>query len=393
MAAPAHLLDLFAVEAPYTEAQQMVRDSVRAFSRKTFAPRVQACFRDETFPNDLIPQIGALGVLGANLTGYGCAGMDSASYGLAMRELEWVDSGLRSFCSVQGALCMYPIWRFGSEDQKARFLPDMASGALIGCFGLTEPDSGSDPGGMRTRARKVDGGYVLNGAKMWITNAPIAGLAVVWAKVDDGDSRSIRGFLVERAFEGFNTVKMSHKLSLRASLTGEIVLTDCFVPDANVLPGVTGLKGPLSCLTQARYGIAWGVLGAALSCFEAALDYTLGREQFGKPIAGFQLTQAKLAEMGTQIVNGHLLMWHLAQLKDAGKLTPTQVSLAKRNNCGHALDIARTCRNMMGGNGIMDEYPPMRHAMNLESVYTYEGTHEVHTLALGRAMTGLSAFA
>ena len=272
-----HLLDQFAVEAPYTEEQRMVRDSVRAFSRQVFLPRLQQCFRDETFPDDLIAQIGALGVLGANLTGYGCAGMDSASYGLAMRELEWVDSGLRSFASVQGALCMFPIWKFGSEAQKAKFLPRMATGALIGCFGLTEPDSGSDPGGMRTRAKAVDGGYVLNGAKMWITNAPIAGMAVVWAKVDDGDAGSIRGFLVERGFKGFSTRKMSRKLSLRASWTGEIVLEDCFVPAENMLPGVQGLKGPLSCLTQARYGIAWGVLGAALACYEAALDYTLPR--------------------------------------------------------------------------------------------------------------------
>ena len=391
MKAPPHLLDQFAIEALWTEEQRMVRDAVRGFVRGVFAPRVRDAFRDETFPSDLIPQIGALGVLGAHLTGYGCAGMDSVSYGLAMRELEWVDSGLRSFCSVQGALCMYPIWAFGSEAQKQRFLPPMAQGALIGCFGLTEPDSGSDPGGMRTRARKVDGGYILNGAKMWITNAPIAGLAVVWAKTDDG-AGPIRGFLVERDFEGFSTQTMHHKLSLRASLTGEIVLEDCFVPEANVLPGVSGLKGPLSCLTQARYGIAWGVLGAALSCYETALDYTRQREQFGKPIAGFQLTQAKLADMGTQIVQGHLLVAHLAAQKDAGTLKPIQVCMAKRNNCAQALEIARMSRNMLGANGIMDDYPIMRHAMNLESVYTYEGTHEVHTLAIGRALTGLNAF-
>ncbi len=390
---PSPLLDLFAVESVYTQDQRMVRDAVRAWSRERFLPRVREAYREETFPDDLIPEIGALGVLGANLHGYGCAGMDSASYGLAMRELEWVDSGLRSFASVQGALCMWPIYAYGDEAQKQRFLPRMATGELIGCFGLTEPDSGSDPGSMRTRAKKVDGGWLLDGAKMWITNAPIAGVAVVWAKVGEGDASTIRGFLVERGFAGFSTPKMRHKMSLRASWTGEIVLEGCFVPDANVLPGVEGLKGPLSCLTQARYGIAWGALGAAQCCFETAQRYSVEREQFGKPIGAFQLTQQKLVDMGARIVNGHLLAWHLAQLKDAGKLTPIQVSLAKRENVGLALDVARTARGVLGGNGIMDEFPIMRHAANLESVYTYEGTHEVHTLAIGRALTGLSAFA
>ncbi len=391
------LLDLFAVEQRLTTEQAMVRDSVRAFARGSFAPRIQKCFREESFPDDLVPEIGALGVLGANLEGYGCAGMDSASYGLAMRELEYVDSGLRSFASVQGALCMYPIYAFGDEAQRERFLPRMATGELIGCFGLTEPDSGSDPGSMRTRAKKVDGGWILNGAKMWITNAPIADLAIVWAKVEGSDldgpaHRSIRGFVVERGFEGFSTPKMHGKLSLRASWTGEIHLEDCFVPDANLLGGVQGLKGPLSCLTQARFGIAWGSLGAAMCCFDTALDYTLERRQFDTPIAGFQLTQQKLVNMGARIVHGHLLVMHLSDLKDAGKLTPIQVSLAKRENCGAALDIARMARNMLGANGIMEEYPIMRHALNLESVYTYEGTHEVHTLAIGRALTGLGAF-
>jgi glutaryl-CoA dehydrogenase len=389
---PPHLLDLLGVEAAYTTEQRMVRDSVRAFAREVFAPRVQQAFRDETFPDDLVPQIGALGVLGANLTGYGCAGLDATSYGLIMRELEYVDSGLRSFCSVQGALCMYPIWRFGTEAQKARFLPGMATGEIIGCFGLTEPDSGSDPGSMRTRARAVPGGFRLSGAKMWITNAPVAHLAVVWAKVDDGEADGIQGFLVERGTPGFSTPKTRHKLSLRASWTGEIHLDDCFVPAENVLPGVRGLKGPLSCLTQARYGISWGVLGAALCCYETALAYTRERTQFGKPLASFQLTQAKLADMATRIVSGHLLAAHLAAQKDAGKLTPVQVSFAKRSNCQDALDIARMARNMLGGNGIVDEYPPLRHALNLESVYTYEGTHEIHTLAIGRALTGHSAF-
>jgi glutaryl-CoA dehydrogenase len=391
------LLDQFGIEARLDASQRMVRDSVRAFARNKYLPRVQQAFRDEVFPDDLVPAIGALGVLGANLEGYGCAGMDSASYGVAMRELEYVDSGLRSFCSVQGALCMFPIWKFGTEEQKQRLLPAMARGELIGCFGLTEPDSGSDPGSMRTRARKVDGGWVLDGAKMWITNAPVAGMAVVWAKVvsdtpERSPGSSIQGFLVERGFAGFSTPKMSNKLSLRASWTGEIHLDNCFVPEANRLPEVTGLKGPLSCLNQARFGIAWGVLGAALCCYETALSYTLERTQFGAPLASFQLTQAKLADMATRIVNGHLLVQHLSALKDAGTLTPVQVSMAKRNNCQDALDIARMARNMLGGNGIMDEYPPLRHALNLESVYTYEGTHEIHTLAIGRALTGIGAF-
>jgi|JI10StandDraft_1071094.scaffolds.fasta_scaffold55071_4 glutaryl-CoA dehydrogenase len=386
------LLDLFAVESLLTEEQVLVRDSVRAFSRGVFLPRVKDAFLSETFPDDLVPRIGALGVLGANLSGYGCAGMDSAAYGVAMRELEYVDSGLRSFASVQGSLCMYPIHAFGTEAQREKFLPRMATGELIGCFGLTEPDSGSDPGSMRTRARKVDGGYLLDGAKMWITNAPIAGVAIVWAKVDDGDAESIRGFLVERGMPGFSTPKMREKLSLRASWTGEITLENCFVPDENLLPGVQGLKGPLSCLTQARYGIAWGVLGAALCCFETAVGYSLERRQFSKQIAGFQLTQQKFVDMGARIVTGHLLAMHLATLKDAKKLTPIQVSLGKRENVQTAVDVARTSRSILGGNGIMAEYPIMRHSMNLESVYTYEGTHEVHTLAIGRALTGVSAF-
>jgi len=386
------LLDLFAIDSSFTDEQRMVRDAVRSFAREVFAPRVPDCFRDETFPNDLIPQIGQLGFLGANLEGYGCAGMDSTAYGILMRELEYVDSGLRSFASVQGALCMFPIYRFGNEEQKQRFLPKMATGEMIGCFGLTEPDSGSDPSSMRTRAKKVEGGYVLNGAKMWITNSPIADVCIVWAKVDSDDAKSIRGFLVEREFEGLSTPKTTGKYSLRASLTGEIVLEDVFVPEENILPEVQGLKGPLSCLTQARYGISWGVLGAALCCFETALHYSTDRVQFDKPIAGFQLTQKKLVDMGARIVHGHLLSHHLAKLKDAGKLTPIQVSLAKRENVQTALDIARESRSILGANGIMEEYPILRHSMNLESVYTYEGTHEVHTLAIGRALTGLSAF-
>ncbi len=386
------LLDLFAIEDRWTEEQKQIRDAVRNFARTEFGAGVAQWYLNEEFPNELIPGLGELGVLGANLSGYGCAGLDSTAYGLIMRELEYVDSGLRSFVSVQGALCMFPIWAFGTESQKERFLPGMAKGEIIGCFGLTEPDSGSDPGSMRTRAKRVDGGWVLNGAKMWITNAPIAKVAIVWAKVDDGNARSIRGFLVERDFKGFSTPKMKDKMSLRASWTGEIVLEDCFVPEENMLPEVAGLKGPLSCLTQARYGISWGALGAALCCFETALNYANERIQFDRPISAFQLTQKKLVDMGARIVGGHLLSHHLATLKDAKALSPIQVSLGKRENVGLALDIARESRSILGGNGVMAEYPIMRHMANLESVYTYEGTHEVHTLAIGRALTGQSAF-
>lgn len=386
------LLDLFAVENLLSDEQKMVRDSVRGFARERFLPGVADWYLEERFPDELTPELGALGVFGANLTGYGCAGMDATAYGLVMRELEYVDSGLRSFASVQGALCMFPIWKFGNEAQKEKFLPRMATGELIGCFGLTEPDSGSDPGSMRTHARKVEGGYILNGAKMWITNSPIADVAIVWAKLEGEEERPIRGFLVERDFKGFSTPKIRHKMSLRASWTGEIVLEDCFVPNENILPGVRGLKGPLSCLTQARYGIAWGALGAGLACFESALAYSQERIQFGKPIASFQLTQLKLVNMGAELVTGHLLAMHLANLKNEGKLTPIQVSLGKRQNVATALEVARTSRSILGGNGVSAEYPIMRHAANLESVYTYEGTHEVHTLAMGRALTGLTAF-
>lgn len=386
-----HLLDLFAIESLWTTEQRLVRDSVRAFARERYAPVLRRCWDEERFPDELVPELGALGVLGAQLEGYGCAGMDATAYGLVMRELEYVDSGLRSFASVQGALCMYPIHAFGSEEQRTRFLPRMARGELVGCFGLTEPDSGSDPASMRTRARPVDGGWILDGAKMWITNAPVAGVAVVWAKTGDG-AESIRGFLVERGFAGFTTPTMHGKHSLRASWTGEIALENCFVPEANVLPGVKGLKGPLACLTQARFGIAWGVLGAALACFDSALAYSQERRQFGKPIGAFQLTQQKLVEMASGIVHGQLLVHHLSRLKEAGTLTPVQVSLAKRDCVRTAIEVARSARTVLGANGIMAEYPVMRHAQNLESVLTYEGTHEVHTLAIGRALTGLDAF-
>ena len=385
------LLELFAIESLWTEEQRLVRDAVRHFARERYAPLVRQAWDDERFPDELVPELAALGVLGAQLEGHGCAGLDATSYGLIMRELEYADSGLRSFASVQGALVMYPIHAFGSEEQKERYLPRMARGELVGCFGLTEPDSGSDPGSMRTRAKQVDGGWLLDGAKMWITNAPVAGVALVWAKTGAG-AESIRGFLVERGAKGFSTPRMHGKHSLRASWTGEIVLENCFVPEANVLPKVAGLKGPLSCLTQARFGIAWGVLGAGLACYDTALAYARERRQFGKPIGAFQLTQEKLVEMASGLVHGHLLVQHLSRLKDAGTLQPVQVSLAKRDNARTAMAIARSARTILGANGIMGEFPVMRHAQNLESVLTYEGTHEVHTLALGRALTGLDAF-
>ncbi|MBI2392458.1 MAG: acyl-CoA dehydrogenase family protein [Deltaproteobacteria bacterium] len=374
----------------------MIRDSVRRFVREKFLPRAGRLYEDEQFPQDLIPQMAEMGLLGANLEGYGCAGMGAVAYGLALQELEYGDSGMRSFASVQGSLCMYPIWRYGNEEQKERFLPRMAKGEAIGCFGLTEPDSGSDPGSMTTYAVRDGNEWILNGAKMWITNAPFAHLAVVWAKVKEGDKafgpETIRGFLVERGMNGFETPTVHGKMSLRASATGEIVLTDCRVPDANVLPGVKGLGGPLSCLNQARFGIAFAALGAAKSCYETAVSYARTRVQFGVPIAAKQLIQAQLVEMASEIVKGELLTFHYARLKELNKLTPQQVSLAKKNNVGWALEIARIARGILGGNGILLEYPVIRHMMNLESVYTYEGTNEVHTLILGKALTGIDAF-
>ncbi len=396
MAEPMKLEALAAIEHLLTDEERMIRDAVRRFVRERFLPRAARLFEEEQFPTDLIPQIAEMGLLGASLEGYGCAGMGAVAYGLALAELEYGDSGLRSFASVQGSLCMYPIWRYGTEEQKQRWLPKMARGELIGCFGLTEPDSGSDPGSMTTYAVKDGNEWVLNGAKMWITNAPFANLAVVWAKVKEGDavggSESIRGFVVERGTKGFETPTVHGKMSLRASATGEIVLTDARVPDANVLPGAKGLGGPLSCLNQARFGIAWAALGAAKACYETAVDYARTRVQFGVPIASKQLVQEQLVEMASEIVKGEVLSYHFARLKEAGKLTPQQVSLAKRNNVGWALKVARMARGLLGGNGILLEYPVIRHMLNLESVYTYEGTHEVHALILGRALTGHDAF-
>lgn len=381
--------DFYNLEALFSAEEIAVRDQVREFARKEATAVIREHFRAGTFPRELIAPIGEMGLLGANLQGYGCPGLNNVAYGLIMQELEWCDSALRSFASVQGALVMYPIWAFGSEEQKNLYLPKLAKADLIGCFGLTEPDFGSNPSGMITRASRTANGYVLNGRKMWITNGTMADLAVVWAKLDG----HIRGFIAEKGAKGFTAKSMHGKLSLRASDTAELLFDDCRVPETAILPKSDGLKSPLSCLTQARYGIAWGALGAALACYEEALRYAQGRIQFDKPIAAFQLTQEKFAHMVTEITKMQLLCWQLGRMKDQGKVHPAQVSLAKRNNCYHALEIARMCREILGANGIIDDYVCMRHAANLESVKTYEGTHEIHTLILGQAVTGISAFA
>ncbi|RYZ40664.1 MAG: acyl-CoA dehydrogenase [Myxococcaceae bacterium] len=389
----ADITDLFRIDDLLSAEEKAARDAVARFVDSEVLPIIGRHFRDGTFPAHLVPGLAELGVLGANLQGYGCAGMNTVSYGLVLQELERGDSGLRSFASVQGSLCMFPIHTFGSEEQKARFLPGMAKGTLIGCFGLTEPDFGSNPGGMRARARKDGDHWVLNGTKAWITNGSIADVAVVWAKTEDGGAESVRGFLVEKGMPGFSAREIPGKFSLRASLTSELSFQDVRVPDRNVLPGVVGLKGPLSCLNNARAGIAFAVTGAAIACFEGAREYALSRAQFdGKSIAGYQLTQEKLADMLQEIVKAQLLSLRLARLKDEGKSNPVMVSLAKRNNVKSALEIARVARSIYGANGITDDYPPVRHMLNLESVFTYEGTHEVHTLVLGKAITGIDAF-
>ena len=389
---PLPLDQLSAIEGLLSEEERLVRDSVRRFVRERYLPRAAALFAKEEFPEDLVPEIAEMGLLGAHLTGYGCAGMNAVAYGLALQELEYGDSGLRSFCSVQGSLAMWPIWKYGSAEQKERWLPGMQRGELIGCFGLTEPDSGSDPGSMKTRAKKDGDGWVLDGAKMWITNSPLAHLAVVWAKTADGGAESIRGFVVERGTPGFETPRMEGKMSLRASTTGEIVLSGCRVPDANLLPGAQGLAGPLGCLSQARFGISFGALGAAKACYDTVVSYTRERVQFGVPIAKKQLVQAQIVEMASEIAKGEIMALHFGRLKDAGKLTAPQISLCKRNNVGVALRVARASRALLGANGILLDYPVVRHMLNLESVYTYEGTDEVHQLLLGRALTGLDAF-
>jgi glutaryl-CoA dehydrogenase len=387
---------LLSIDHLLSEEERLVWRSAREFCERRVAPVIEKHYEHATFPRDLIPEFAEMGFLGATLQGYGCAGMGPVAYGLTMIELERQDSGIRSFCSVQSALAMYPIHAFGDEAQRERWLPGMARGEVIGAFGLTEPNSGSDPGSMRTHARQHEAGgdFVLSGQKFWITNSPIADVMIVWAKTLEhgSDTPVVRGFLVERGMAGLSTPETKGKLSLRASMTGEIVLDEVKVPKANLLPGVVGLKGPLSCLTQARYGIGWGALGAAMSVYERARRYTLERVQFGKPLAAFQLTQQKLVEMHNEIGKGLLLAYHFGRLKQDGQLSPVQVSYLKRDNVRMALEAARTARSMFGGNGIMGEFHVMRHMCNLETVYTYEGTHEIHTLALGRALTGLDAF-
>jgi glutaryl-CoA dehydrogenase len=383
--------DLFHFDDLLTEEQRLVRRTVRNFVKDDVLPVIGAHFRQGTFPEELISGMAELGLLGANLSGYGCAGMDPIGYGLALQELERGDSGVRSFASVQGSLCMYPIHELGSKEQKERWLPRMARGEVIGCFGLTEPDFGSDPGGLRTRARRDGSDWVLDGCKTWITNGTAAHLAVVWAKTGSGPE-SIRGFLVERGTPGFSARQIEGKLSMRASDTAELIFEQARVPEASVLPGAEGLTAPLKCLNQARYGIAWGAIGAAIDCYLTARDYACSRIQFGKPIGSFQLIQERLAAMLTEIVKGQLLNLRLGQLKQEGRATHVHISFAKRNNVAAALEIARSARAILGANGIVDEYPVMRHLTNLETVYTYEGTHEVHTLSLGRAITGFDAF-
>jgi len=381
--------DPLMMEAELTEDERMVQASAHGYCQEKLLPRVRDGFRNETFDRSIMTEMGEMGFLGPTIPEtYGGAGLNYVSYGLVAREVERVDSGYRSAMSVQSSLVMHPIYAYGSEEQRRKYLPKLATGEWVGCFGLTEPDHGSDPGSMVTRAVKEAGGYRLNGAKMWITNSPIADVAVVWAKLD-GD---IRGFIVERGTEGFSTPKIEGKFSLRASVTGEIVLDDCLVPEDNLLPNVRGLSGPFGCLNRARFGIAWGAMGAAEACWHAARSYTMERKQFGRPLAANQLIQKKLADMQTEITLGLLGALRLGRLMDAGKAAPPSISLMKRNNCGKALAIAREARDMHGGNGVSDEYGVIRHVLNLEAVNTYEGTHDVHALILGRAITGIPAF-
>jgi glutaryl-CoA dehydrogenase len=382
-------LDFLDLDRLLGEEERLIRDTTRSFVHDRVLPEVAGWFERGELPRELAKELGDLGLLGMHLQGYGCAGTNAVSYGLACLELEAGDSGARSFVSVQGSLAMYPIWRYGSEEQKRRWLPPMAAGEAIGCFGLTEPDFGSNPAGMRTSARRDGGDWVLNGTKMWITNGGIADVAVVWARTDD---EGVRGFLVPAGTPGFTTSDIGRKLSLRASVTSELVLEDCRLPADAVLPEVRGMRGPLSCLNEARFGIIWGSMGAARACFASALEYARTREQFDRPIGGFQLTQQKLADMLVELSKGTLLALHLGRLKDEGRLAPEQVSLGKLNNVREALAIARTARTILGANGVTLEYPVIRHANNLESVLTYEGTSEVHSLILGQAVTGLSAF-
>jgi glutaryl-CoA dehydrogenase len=382
-------VDFYRLDDLLTDEERMIRDTVRRFVDEKVIPIIDKHFEEATFPMDLIPQVAELGLFGGTLPEeYGCANMNNVSYGLVMQELERGDSGLRSFVSVQGALVMYPIFAFGSDEQKRKWLPLLAKGEKIGSFGLTEPDHGSDPGGMETRARRTDKGWVLNGTKRWITNGTISDIAIVWAKVGD----DIHGFIVETDRPGFQAPEIKAKLSLRASVTSDLIMDDVVIPEENLLPKSLGLKSPLMCLNQARYGIAWGGIGAAMACYDCAVEYTKGRTQFDKPIAGFQLVQEKLARMLTEITKGQLLAWRLGRLKDEGKLHFAQTSMAKRNNVGIALETARLARDLMGASGITLEYPVFRHMCNLESVYTYEGTDHIHTLILGEAITGIPAY-
>ena len=381
--------DPFLLEQQLTEEERLVRDTARAYAQDQLAPRVREAYQNEHTDTSIFREMGELGLLGPTIDGYGCSGVSYVSYGLIAREVERVDSGYRSMMSVQSSLVMYPIYAYGTEEQRAKYLPKLATGEWIGCFGLTEPDAGSDPDGMTTRAKSVEGGYQLSGAKMWISNSPIADVFVVWAKNDEG---KIRGFVLEKGMDGLSAPKIQGKLSLRASITGEIVMDEVFVPEENLLPNVEGLKGPMGCLSNARYGISWGVLGAAEACWHAARQYTLDRKQFGRPLAANQLIQKKLADMQTEISLGLQGCLQAGRLKESDSLAPELISLLKRNNCGKALDIARMARDMHGGNGISDEFPVFRHMCNLETVNTYEGTHDIHALILGRAQTGIAAF-
>jgi len=380
--------DFYDIDSILSDEEKMVRDSVRDWVDKRFLPIVNEHYKNETFPMEMTRELADLGVFGANIEGYGCAGLNNVAYGLIMQELERGDSGLRSFVSVQGALVMYPIHAFGNEEQRSEFLPKLASGEYIGCFGLTEPDHGSDPGSMKTRARRDGDNWILNGAKMWITNGTVSQIAIVWARDEEG---LVRGFIVDTNSEGFSAPKMKGKWSLRASITSELIMDNVVVPDSRRLPNVTGLKGPLSCLSQARYGISWGVIGAAMACYESSVNYSKTRIQFDRPIARFQLVAAKISDMVREIVKAQLLSLHLGRLKDSGKYSPAQVSLAKMNNADMALTIARNARDLHGANGITEEYPVIRHMMNLETVKTYEGTHDIHRLIVAKAVTGESA--
>ena len=382
-------VDPFLLEDQLTEEERMVRQTAHDYCQDKLMPRVLEANRHEKMDTSIFREMGELGLLGATIDGYGCAGMSYVSYGLIAREVERVDSGYRSMMSVQSSLVMHPIYTYGTEEQREKYLPKLATGEWIGCFGLTEPDHGSDPGSMVTRAKSVDGGYRMSGAKMWITNSPVADVFVVWAKTDDG---VIRGFILEKGMEGLSAPKIEGKFSLRASVTGEIVMDNVFVPEENLMPNIQGLGGPFGCLNSARFGIAWGALGAAEFCWQAALQYTMDRKQFGRPLAANQLIQKKLADMQTEITLGLQSCLRVGRLRDENRAAPEMISLIKRNSCGKALDIARVARDMHGGNGISDEYHVIRHVMNLEAVNTYEGTHDVHALILGRAQTGIPSF-